>query len=136
MDREIKFRGKLKSEDKWIYGFYYNTYVENKKIAVIIETYRTPKTHYTNGKLMSRSLEVFNESVGQYTGLKDKDGKDIYEGDILEYRDEDNIKEIHKVFWGDASFQCAGQYLEHLYLTTNWKIIGNIYENPELLEEK
>jgi len=81
-------------------------------------------------------------AIFQFTGLKDKEGKEIYEGDIIEYKIEFDkktkyktvIKDIDLIF-GFREFQ----YDEYSNFNTNLntiKIIGNIYENPELLNEK
>ena len=91
---------------------------------------------------MSMSHNVKDEKGQQYTGLKDKNGKEIYEGDIVSasiYTDETpQILEVE--------FQCGGFIIEYEDSETDisllgWfpssvEIIGNIYENPELLEDK
>lgn len=79
----------------------------------------------------------------QYTGLKDKNGKEIYEGDILWWEHYygmtgENVESTAKVYWEekDASF-VVGDWFEplgHLVDEDEIEVIGNIHENPELLE--
>ncbi len=98
----------------------------------------------------SSSLSYFNtiysEStpIMQFTGLKDKNGKDIYEGDIIELR-RFNLKSQYEVKWDDT-YACFfgihakregdefGVYTHKLGLNESFFVIGNIYENPELLK--
>ncbi len=78
-------------------------------------------------------------SLMQFTGLKDKNGKKIYEGDILKTKDVPNIE----VYWSNEDGGFMGRYLEktnsycHINDSVNFasEIIGNIMENPELLKE-
>ena len=79
---------------------------------------------------------IFPDTLGQYTGMKDKNGKEIYEGDILR----DNGGEITSVVWSDNygawMVEEPKRVIGELWLSVadGCEIIGNIYDNPELLE--
>ena len=130
--REILFRGKRIFDGDWVYGFAYKQY----SAAKVEEWYiRAFETDYL----------VVPETVGQYTGLTDRNGTKIFEGDIVVFADFFDDK-IHRgvVYWCDSAFwfDCTetegdeGMY-SLAYISVNvLEVIGNIYDNPELLEVK
>ena len=118
--REIKFRGKHIETGRWVYGYYVCTHNRHR---IIYEDY---EGFYCEE-------EVIPETVGQYTGLKDKNGKEIYEGDIILFNNFGDT--LDKVVYSSGCFHTSGRgYL--LDKIREIEVIGNIYENPELLEEK
>lgn len=134
--REIKFRGKTK-QGNWVYGVPVesrtncgNWYIELVKTI----DYETDLEYST----CVESEEIDENTLGQYTGLKDKNGKEIYEGDILEYEFEDIGKQKAYVNWNGkySSFtlEVISEDFEYAPIESG-VVIGNIHDNPELLEE-
>lgn len=127
--REILFRGKSKDNDVWVEGYYCGKV--NKTIFSPAED---------SAQIVDKDLywhEVIPETVGQYTGLKDRKGTDIFEGDIVNIIRADRNG---KVEWreNDAAFEVVGDCLEASFLENllgyDVEVIGNIYDNPELLK--
>lgn len=128
MKREIKFRGKSKTDGEWCVG----------------ELHLASKVPHIHPDVLS-SIPINPDTVGQFTGLKDKNGKEIYEGDILGCA---NPKIKHLVFYNERQgrFMAAldGNLDDDFWLcgfdSERWnaskEIIGNIHDNPELLTEK
>ena len=124
--REILFRGKIielcEYQGQWLKGFYA---VENGKPFIAI-----PKENGLNG------FYCDSETVGQYTGLKDKNGNKVFEHDIVKaYASLDEISFIGVVKYFDGSFCiCDPDFWVHCNLMSqDVEVIGNIYDNPELL---
>ena len=126
--REIKFRGKSIETGEWIYGYYVYTHDRHR---IIYEDY---EGFYCEE-------EVDPETVGEYISLKDKAGREIYEGDIVrgKYGKNGSIKNF-EIRWLRGRFTAVdigtitGNECYYPLGLLEGEIIGNIYDNPELLE--
>lgn len=123
MNREIKFRGKRRDKAEWCYGLVgYNS-------GGVLGTISGWMGE--DGGETFQEHEVISESVGQFIGLLDKNGKEIYEGDVMDYG---NSRFFYVSYIGCqfmATFN-EGNF-NSLIPLDKFKVIGNIYENPELL---
>ncbi len=126
--REILFRGKLRHNKRheWVFG---SLCVYGSGECTILRQY-SPK--------VMDSRDVIPETVGQWTGLKDKNGKQIFEGDIVKYNGT-----IHRVIfesrYGNAYFGIIINDMETWGFGMSvpadiMEVIGNIHDNPELVE--
>ena len=122
MKRIVKFRGKSKRTGEWLYGdLEYN----RKKGIARIHTY-TPDGEYEGQEI------VDEETVGQFTGLYDEGGKAVYEGDIL--RQGDGLTVVN---WYDGGFcDLVCNVIISILDIEDSQVIGNIHDNPELLNKK
>ena len=137
--REILFRGKWTRNDKWIEGFYAR--IHDGKGNVSHRIY-SGYAESDCGEFYPENFEVDPSTVGQYTGLTDKNGKKIFEGDIVRHYnrfDDDMAHETGLIFYD--SKQCRFKRTSihgEVYLGEHcrYEVIGNIFDNPELLEDE
>ena len=148
MEREIAFRGKSKSTGEWVDGYYVgdNTIIAYNEVVYDMGFIDTSPCH-----------DCYPGSIGQFTGLYDKNGKEIYEGDILrgdEYPFNcDGVDNYFaEIVWADNV--CGFYRLTHKNPNStvrgishgNWEqldeddiksfeVIGNIHDTPELLKD-
>lgn len=127
--REILFRGK-----------HMHVCPENKHLdGTWVEGYLEDENHINDGKC---EFLIDPETICQYTGLIDKNGKKIWENDILEGHLDDKFPEDvtrEKVIWHESGWKteepgCDNkEYLDE-FDTENFEVVGNVFDNPELLE--
>lgn len=134
MEREILFRGKRLDNGEWIKGDFISS-VTHADRAWITES----KT-LLDGEICEIGVrEVDPATVGQYTGLTDKNGKKIFEGDILSRDCYDASGRIVKIVYSEELAEFCAQTSSgggFSMLPPNGKVIGNIHDNPALLEEE
>lgn len=129
--RETLFRGIRKDTHEWVYGFY-GEYFNGKK--------NIPCISIVDTRVITGSLcyEVIPETVGQYTGLTDKNGRKIFEGDIIESHFDEIFPDLATtliVVWNDYGWfgrDMEGNVdsLEQKWVSDFFEIIGNIHDNP------
>ena len=135
--REILFRGKRADNGEWVYG------------SLITER------NMFDGNLMTMHIQdieepyddnlIDDETVGQFTGLTDKNGTKIFEGDIVKhiqkYEISGEVKSIAVIKWNEAYSCWSVEYTNGritAFLGTEYhklEVIGNVHDNPELLKE-
>lgn len=133
--REILFRGKRVHNGEWVCGWYTMFPYGNWPLkASIISSEKAENGEYCYA-------EVIPETVGQWTGLYDKNGQKIFEGDIVKATNSKNC-DIFFVDYKLSSF-CANKFgsnysyvLGDFIRFTQIEVIGNIHDNPELLEKE
>ena len=151
MNREIKFRGKRADNGEWVYGYLSEKYFyADKKYVILVE--------YTEARNFVE-YEVIPETVGQFTGLLDKNGKEIYEGDIILMcacgnaygcgdGDKKNVVKINRIYVVEHETKdyvttlISSMWLRDTCMYSScptcfdkqYEVIGNIHDNPELLK--
>ena len=136
MNREIKFRGRDK--ENWHYGDLVQEIRHNDNKLFDGTMTHIRNFEYKNGSYIGDIFPVNSNTIGQYTGLHDKNGKEIYEGDILKSIQWNNI---YLVKYTGTAFYLYRKGNNGFNKITTWnnaeksEVIGNIYDNPELLEK-
>lgn len=110
--REVKFRGKSLNTGMWVYGD-----LQHKGKRAFIE------------------YEVAPATIGQFTGLRDKNSKEVYEGDIVEWENlmKRTMRSVVRYIYNGFKFTDLDGEWQEVWSYT-FEVIGNIYDNPEILK--
>ena len=135
MNERYLCRGKRKDNGELVDGYLYITHDGKYEIAKYCDETNIERIAY----------EVIPETVGQCTGLRDKNGNLIFEGDILEFVNDDGESSFYVVIWNTSLLSWQVQEISHyvkndyygfdeLCEFENTEVIGNVHDNPKLLE--
>ena len=133
MNREVEFRGRA-PEGRWAYGYLLRFETKGEPSASILESSRD--------YWAANDTPVDPKTVGEWTGLKNKNGTKIFEGDITEHKGRMWVIIWHvetASFWAElisVDEEKESLRLGHYFEVTTWgEVIGNIHENPHLLTQ-
>ena len=136
--REILFKAKRKDNGEWVEGYYLNV----AKINHFICTGKIKLNGVVKGILAPEMYAIDPNTICQYTGLTDKNGKKIWENDILKaHLDESYPQDItySKIIWSECRFCINENHSSNIETLEKrdaeyFEVCGNIFDNPDLLE--
>lgn len=143
--REILFRGKRLDNGEWVEG---GIYLECEKCFIIRSVRYIPDTrdwdtaeYYENNPTFTmEKIAVDPETVGQFTGVKDKNGKKIFDGDVIRERVGDHdAGSLYTVHWVErdgflfVDNHYKFEWKHDVYFTKDIEVVGNVFDNPELV---
>ncbi len=128
MKRVIEFRGRRIDNNEWVYGD-----LETRRASgrTFIHTYNEDGTY-------NKQYEVDPDTVGQFTGLLDKNGKEIYEGDIIRIKEPNGMYSEAELQFCERGYWAINHGINDRVIAgfvdkKQIEVVGNIHDNPELL---
>ena len=149
--RDIKFRGKRLDNGEWVEGDYFRKYIYDKDDNVSLHHLIGWQVADNDGEMCNDYEDVDPATVGQYTGMKDKNGKKIFEGDIFKEDYSGIVRSVFRVPGGLAfednpvsfgydhrapvyPYSSIAEMQNASWLSKYCEVVGNIHDNPELLK--
>lgn len=134
--RELKFRAKATSSNQWVYGLpFYCAETCDWKMSFSNGWQPSYNNPDEGERTILENIEI--ETLGQFTGLKDQNGTEIYEGDILLIDNTSDGELYNEIGFKDACFGYmteTGYFLPFSKYKVTEEVAGNIHDNPELLK--